>query len=90
MDCLIKDALVVDGTGAPPRVADIGVVDGRIAAVGPGLGMAARQVVDARGLIATPGLIDIHTHSDMSLLLDGRAQSKVSQGVTTPRDGGWR
>ena len=56
MDCLIKDALVVDGTGAPPRVADIGVVDGRIAAVGPGLGMAARQVVDARGLMATPGL----------------------------------
>jgi N-acyl-D-aspartate/D-glutamate deacylase len=83
MDCLIKDALVVDGTGAPPRAADIGVAGDRIVALEPGLGAFARRVVDARGLVAAPGLIDIHTHSDMSLLLDGRAQSKVSQGVTT-------
>ena len=83
MDVLVKGALVVDGTGGAPREADVGLEDGRIVAIGRGLNMAAHRIVDARGLVATPGLIDIHTHSDMSLLLDGRAQSKVSQGVTT-------
>ena len=83
MDCLIRGATVLDGSGAPARQEDIGFEQGRITWVGDATGMHAREEIDATGYIATPGLIDVHTHSDMSLLLDGRGQSKVSQGVTT-------
>ena len=74
---------MVDGTGAPPRQADVGIMGGRIAFVGSGAAVTARRVIDATGQVVAPGFIDIHTHSDMSLLQDGRAQSKVTQGVTT-------
>jgi len=82
-ELLVRGGMVVDGTGAPPRYADIGLLDGRVAFVGNASGVHARRVIDATGLIVSPGFIDIHTHSDLSLLLDGRAQSKVTQGVTT-------
>ncbi|MFO1193723.1 MAG: D-aminoacylase [Rhodoferax sp.] len=82
-DLLIRGGLVVDGTGARPRQADVGIMGDHIAFVGNGSAVAARRVIDAQGLVVSPGFIDIHTHSDMSLMLDGRAQSKVSQGVTT-------
>jgi len=82
-DLLIRGGLVVDGTGAAPRAADVGIMDGRIAFVGKGAGVASRRVIDATGQVVAPGFIDIHTHSDMSLLQDGRAQSKLTQGVTT-------
>ena len=82
-DLLIRGGVVVDGTGAPPRQADVGIVGGRIAFVGSGAAVTARRVIEAAGQVVAPGFIDIHTHSDMSLLQDGRAQSKVTQGVTT-------
>ena len=59
LDCLIKNGTVVDGTGAPARVADVGVRGGRIVAVGQ-LDEAAQQTVDATGLWITPGFVDIH------------------------------
>jgi N-acyl-D-amino-acid deacylase len=82
-DLLIRDGHVVDGTGNPGRDLDVVVDDGRIAALEPRSTRAARRVVDARGLVVAPGFIDIHTHSDFTLPLNPRAESKIRQGVTT-------
>ena len=82
-DTLIRGGLVVDGTGAPPQRADVGLLRGRIQFIGDGARTTAVHVVDAAGQVVAPGFIDIHTHSDLSLLQDGRGQSKVHQGVTT-------
>ena len=83
IDTLIRGGLVVDGTGAAPRRADIGLQGGTIHFVGNAAQVDAAAVIDATGLVVAPGFIDIHTHSDMALLQDGRGQSKVNQGVTT-------
>ena len=61
-DLLIRDADVVDGTGAPRRRADVAVADGRIVAIGDLKGEAAKETVDAEGRVLAPGFIDIHTH----------------------------
>jgi N-acyl-D-amino-acid deacylase len=82
-DVLIRGATVFDGTGSPPRALDLGVQGDRIVFMGQATTQCAKIDLDARGLVVSPGFIDIHTHSDMSLLIDGRGQSKVNQGVTT-------
>src|SRR5688500_2869846 len=82
-DLVIRNGRVVDGTGNPWRYADVAVRGDRIAAVGRVPAGAARRDVDARGRIVAPGFIDMHSHSDMLLLEDGDAQSKIRQGVTT-------
>jgi N-acyl-D-amino-acid deacylase len=83
LDLIVRHGTVIDGTGAPPFRADVGVRDGRIAAVGNLSRAAARRNLSAAGLLVTPGFIDIHSHSDFTLLADPRAQSSVAQGVTT-------
>jgi N-acyl-D-aspartate/D-glutamate deacylase len=80
---LIRGGLVVDGTGASAREADVAVRDGRIVAIEPPSARAAHRVIDARGHVVAPGFIDIHTHSDFTLPLNPRAESKIRQGVTT-------
>jgi N-acyl-D-amino-acid deacylase len=82
-DILIRGGLVIDGSGRPGAVADVAVQDGRIAAIGGGLEGRARRVIDADGLAVTPGFIDIKTHSDFTLPINPKAESKVRQGVTT-------
>ena len=83
-DVVIRDADVVDGSGAAPVRADIGISDGVITAVGAlGPGVVAGEVIDARGRMVCPGFVDIHTHSDLTLIEDGRGESKLRQGVTT-------
>lgn len=82
-DLLVRGGWVHDGSGAPARRADVAVRDQRIVRVGESADVQAAQVIEAGGQIVAPGFIDIHTHSDMSLIIDGRGQSKASQGVTT-------
>ncbi len=83
IDHLIKNAKVIDGTGKAGFMADVAVKDGKIAAIGLNLETEAAQVLDATGLVLSPGFIDPHTHSDVSLLADRKGQSKIRQGVTT-------
>ncbi|HXJ81665.1 MAG TPA: D-aminoacylase [Candidatus Methylomirabilis sp.] len=82
-DVAIRGGLVIDGTGAPGREADVVVAGGRIATIEARSGRAARREIDARGRVVAPGFIDIHTHSDFTLPLNPRAESKIRQGVTT-------
>lgn len=86
IDTLVRNVTIIDGTGAPGRVGDVGLAGDRIACVGNTHG-GARLEVDGTGLTVTPGFIDIHTHSDFSLLIDGRAASALYQGVTTQVNG---
>ena len=84
LDLLIKGAAVVDGTGGPAQHADVAVRDGSIVAIGTlPAGSRAKKEVDATGLTLTPGFVDLHTHSDVTLLHDGAGINKVCQGVTT-------
>jgi N-acyl-D-amino-acid deacylase len=82
-DILIRGGLVFDGSGSAGVRADVAIHDGRIAAVGADLPGKARKVVDASGLAVAPGFIDIKTHSDFTLPINPKAESKVRQGVTT-------
>ena len=81
-DLLITNAQIVDGTGGPARKGSIAISGGKIAASGEVTGTATRTI-DAKGLTVAPGFIDMHSHSDMPLVTDGNAQSKIRQGVTT-------
>jgi N-acyl-D-amino-acid deacylase len=82
-DLLLRGGQVLDGSGAPARAADVAVRDGRIAAIAPVLSDPARRVIDARDRVVAPGFIDAKTHSDWTLPVVPRAESKVHQGVTT-------
>src|SRR5260370_15478675 len=82
-DFIITGARIVDGPGAPWFVGDIGIVGDRIAAIGDLHDAAAKKRVDAAGLIASPGFIDVQGQSEFNVLVDGRAASKITQGVTT-------
>lgn len=82
-DLLIRNGVVIDGSGAPRFGADVGVRAGRIEHVGSSDGASAAREIDAAGRIVAPGFIDAHTHDDRMLLSGGDMQAKVSQGVTT-------
>jgi N-acyl-D-amino-acid deacylase len=83
LDILIKDAIVVDGKGRPPFKADVGIAAGRIALVAGEIEQEAARAIPSNGLHVAPGFIDPHTHSDLTLLANPRAESKIRQGVTT-------
>ena len=86
IDVLLYGGTVLDGTGGPPRSADVGVRDGRIVFVGaatPEMRGAATRAIDVSGCFVCPGFIDIHTHSDISVLYTPGMDSSLAQGVTT-------
>ncbi|MFL4904977.1 amidohydrolase family protein [Streptomyces sp. MMS24-I2-30] len=82
LDHVIKGATVVDGTGAPGFTADVGIRDGRIAAVGT-VTEESHGTEDATGLVLTPGFVDPHTHYDAQLFWDPYATPSLNHGVTT-------
>jgi len=82
-DLMIRDGRILDGSGSPRYSGDVGIRDGRIAAVGRLEPSQAGRVIDAGGLAVCPGFIDMHTHSDVMLLANPRHEAKVMQGVTT-------
>ena|SRR5436190_16071463 len=79
-DVVIHDGMIVDGTGNPWYRADIGIAGGRIQKIGTIPPSAGRKAINASGRAVSPGFIDLHTHSDIPVLVDGTAQS--AQGVT--------
>jgi N-acyl-D-aspartate/D-glutamate deacylase len=82
-DVLIRNGRIVDGAGNPSWGGDVAVSGGKIAAMGPLNGRTADLIIEARGMIVAPGFIDIHNHSDYTLLVDGNAESMIRQGVTS-------
>lgn len=84
LDILIRNATVMDGTGNPSYIADIGITGDRITKIGAiAPNVQAEQVIDATGLVVAPGFIDIHTHADIALMARPDHLPKVMQGVTT-------
>jgi dihydroorotase/N-acyl-D-amino-acid deacylase len=82
-DFIIRNGHIVDGTGSPWYAADVAVKDGRIAAIGRLDGAPAARTIDAHGMVVAPGFIDMLGQSEITLLVDPRAPSKIFQGITT-------
>jgi N-acyl-D-amino-acid deacylase len=82
-DILITHGRIVDGTGNPSYIGDVGIRNGKIAQIGSLAGRTAARTIDAAGLTVAPGFVDIHNHSDFTIFEDGDAESMVRQGVTT-------
>jgi N-acyl-D-amino-acid deacylase len=82
-DLVLRNGRIMDGTGSSWCFADVAIVDARIAAMERHLDGKARHEIDASGLVVSPGFIDTHSHSDVTLLVNPRAESAVRQGVTT-------
>ncbi len=80
---LLTGATIVDGTGCPPYVTDVAIVDERIAFIGDARDREARERIDCTGKILAPGFIDVHSHSDELWLALPRCDGKIAQGVTT-------
>ena len=82
-DVLLKNGSIIDGSGNPWVSGDIAILGDRIAAIGKLDGAHAKRVIDAKGLVISPGFIDMLGQSEASLLIDNRSISKLAQGITT-------
>lgn len=86
-DIIVKDGLLIDGSGKKGEVTDVGIKGDRIKAIRNLNGYKAERIINAEGLVVSPGFIDSHSHSEFTILADSRAKSKVMQGVTTEING---
>ena len=82
-DVLLINGKIVDGTGRSAYQSDLGIKDGKISSIGDLSAASSEKTIDVKGLVVSPGFIDIHTHSDMTHLVDPRAESQIRQGITT-------
>jgi len=82
-DIVIVNGQIIDGTGSPGFAGDVGIVGDKIAAVKKLEDFTAGKTIDASGLVVSPGFIDMHSHSEISILVNPQAESKIRQGVTT-------
>src|SRR5512136_825241 len=82
-DVVLANGRIVDGCGNPWYWGDLGIRRGRVAAIAPAGTLRAGRTIAVEGRFVTPGFVDIHTHSDLSILVNRRAESVVRQGVTT-------
>lgn len=87
LDILIKNGTIIDGTGKKRYKGNIGLKNGKIEFIGCCCEKEAKEIIDAEGLIVTPGFIDSHSHSDIALLYETRATNKLRQGITTELTG---
>lgn len=82
-DLVLQGGRILDGCGNPWFWGDLGIADGRVAEIGPPGSLRGRRVIRLEGRFVSPGFVDVHTHSDLSILVNRRAESVVRQGVTT-------
>ncbi len=82
-DVLIRNGHVIDGTGSPWYAGDVGIRNGRIAAIGNLAGAVAKKTIDARGRVVAPGFIDMLGQSELTILVNPHLPSKIFQGITT-------
>ena len=83
LDLLIENGRIIDGTGNPWFRGDLGISDGKIAAIGMLKGETAKEKLNVQGLMVSPGFIDIHTHCDALPFLSPREEGRILQGITT-------
>ena len=83
LDIKIINAKIIDGTGSPAYDGEVGIVEDKITKIGDLSNEDAKTTIDAKGQVVSPGFIDMHTHSDMSLVYDRNASSRIRTGVTT-------
>ncbi len=86
-DIIIKNGLIIDGSGARSFIKDIGIIGNKIAAIDDLKNSTADIVINGENLVVSPGFIDIHTHTDIELIVNSKAESKIHQGVTTEVSG---
>jgi N-acyl-D-aspartate/D-glutamate deacylase len=82
-DVIIKNGLVIDGSGSKPFSVDLGIIGDKISVLDQSIGNSAEIIIDAKDRVVAPGFIDIHTHTDKELIINPTADSKIFQGVTT-------
>jgi N-acyl-D-amino-acid deacylase len=83
LELIIKNGTIIDGSGSPAFISDIGVKDGKIKVIQPSLSSSCKTELDVAGKVVCPGFIDIHSHTDTTIFQNPKAESKIRQGITT-------